>query len=1268
MSDKRVIQENNGFCVTVDSGFACMKTCNNFYESVFQALKDHPDTKHLLSAASSSDFETVVLPLGLRNLSAISSELTSHKENYSDERVKRDTRMYAARFYPPNDPRHAGFYPRYMDNYINSVKTKFTDAANNRPVSVLSQVSYSMLNQALVNYLLKKRPDGTDNIVRRRKMKPGSEVVAEDGSITREYYTNEEIAIAELQMMNEKQAHNYLSLDMGFVPFTYDFLLLSTASIMDVKRSSYQNGLELPSVEEIFALDGETDPVLEEQYREISEIAKRDLMIIDIIEARGAHILNVIKCDYTGLDTNRAFELNESSSLPIKEIYINLLMYVKIILFIISSLISRVKENGVNPSLSKKDIEKLLGIDNTDGNGYLIELESMLSDEDFANHLSEMPFMFKIDDHLFRFLMLSLLKRATLGVGIKTANIIERFSEVISVKKESSGISNLIERFFEGLSNKVSQTALVNVGDLLKIVDGKKEPIVSYAYRTSEKYIGDNGKFTPELELIQTTIAFIDHQKMGRKTVPFRYNVTNTNYIFSLDSLIDTVKRLTGYESLTESTLPFKYYKEEINSKITSLNERRKEVATLLNKTYGESFPQFYFPPPPVPYDESERLWAEVKCIELETKIANITAMNPVFNWEEMRKTYRRMEELSADFAVSDIEDPSIVAAIEECEKLYEEFCKNCGLDSSFLAKYKALEKSLFYYSRLDKIRFEFKKFEFESTKSLSTELHYNLGKISILHNGSLRTIQSLLSSPDMTYILGEYFRPLFEPFATINKQAFDIRFDPVKKPLNKKNASADTTQFFTDVVMTVTYGSTEDVHNCIKFRTKFFSIKNTERLLYEAKKQLGIDLNKTDFTMTDVPENFIITWAKTANDHVALAGAKGEKTYKFYDVARGCDEMYPYIDNVGPRIIKSEFDRVAEKYNQSLENRAPGGGGNGGGGNDGDGGFGGLPGLGQGSKFDQEKSANFWRAKNESGLLVSPSNVIRDTISGNDSQQAKKSIFKERRENRPRYSNDGDRRRRDNIGGLLTDNEGKAISQVFDQRNKRYIKKEGEWGTVTYGNKTIQGFQRNDNQRQGGESGGSASKIPMRFRGGLQDRNQRRSKSRSFRDNRGNRSRSQEREYHHNSHGRKGTPTSMSGSRGFSSGNKGTPVSMGSHNTTPSTDRIFSDVSPSTNKRSGVLRGVHSPSAPSPNYLQPEASVFTNLPVTNTMGYYPTMNSLSPIPNNLGSSSLFQELEAPTGVFEINQTTPRENKASGTKTPTENVQVFETKDDDYDF
>ena len=1255
MSDKRVIQENNGFCVAVDSGFACMKTCNKFYEKVFQLLKDNPETKHLLSAATTSNFETVVLPLGLRNLSLISSELTSHKENYADERAERDTRMYAAKFYPPNDPKYATFYTRFMPNYITSVKSKYSDASSKKPVSVLSQESYSMLNQTMVNYLLKKKPDGSDNIVRRRKMKPGSEVVSEDGTITYEYYTNEDIAMAELQMMNEKQAHNYLSLDMGYVPFTYDFLLLSTASIMDVKKSSDQEGLVLPSVDGIFLIEEDTDPILAEQYKEVAEIAKRDLMIIEIIESRGAHILSVIKGDYSGLDTNKAFEQSESSSLSMKNIYINLLMYIKFILFIISPLISRIKENGVNPSLTKKDIDKLLGVDIND-NGYLKELEDMFSDDDFMMYISENPFMFQIGDHLFRFLMVSLIKRATSGVGIKTGNIITRFSELIGFKKEESSFSNLIDHLLRGISRKVSQKALINVGDLIKIVEDKKEPIVSYAYRTTEKYIDNDGKFTPELELIKSTIAFIDHQKMGKKTTPFRYNVEATNFVFNLDSMIDTIKRLTGYDFITDSILPFKYYKEELNRKITSLNERRTEVYTLLDKIYGDSFPQFYFPPPSIPYDESEKRWAEVKCLELESKISNITSMNPIFDWNEMRETYRKMEKLSDDFANSDIEDPSIVSSIEECKTKYDRLCSECGLDSSFLAKYKTLEKSLFYYSNLDRIRFGFKKFEFKFSKTLSTELRYNLGKTSIIHEGSLRSVQSLLTSSDMTLILGEYFRPMFECFATVNKQAFDISFETVKKPLNKKVPLNESTQFFTDVVMKVTYGSTEDVHNCIKFRTKFFSIKDTDRLLYEAKKQLGVDVNKVDFTMTDVPDNFVITWAKTTEDHISLAGAKGEKTFEFYDKARGCEEMYPYYDNTGPRIIKHEFDRVIERYNQSLTRKIEIEEGNGEKSKNRDNSKG--PGLASENGIrESEKAANFWAVKNESGLLVSASNVLKDTISENESKQGKKSIFKERRDNKPR--NQHNHKRQDNVSGLLNENEDKAITQVFHQRNRRFIRNEADgWGTVTYGEKRIQGIQRNNADRKyGNQSGGSVSKTPMRFRGGLQDRNQRGSRSRNFRDNR---SRSRERESRYS---RKGTPSNFSGSRGFSSGNKGTPVSIKSHNTTPNSNRVFSDVSPSTNKRSGVLRGVSSPGAPSPSYLQPEPSIFTNLPISNTMGYYPTHNSLSPIPNDTNKTSLFENLEVPTGVFQISQTTPRE-----TKTPTETSQVFKLDDDDYDF
>ena len=53
----------------------------------------------------------------------------------------------------------------YMNKYVSAVKDAFSGTTNRNIINLVSQISFSRLNPMMVNILLKKKPDGTDNIV-----------------------------------------------------------------------------------------------------------------------------------------------------------------------------------------------------------------------------------------------------------------------------------------------------------------------------------------------------------------------------------------------------------------------------------------------------------------------------------------------------------------------------------------------------------------------------------------------------------------------------------------------------------------------------------------------------------------------------------------------------------------------------------------------------------------------------------------------------------------------------------------------------------------------------------------------------------------------------------------------------------------------------------------------------------------------------------------------------------------------------------------------
>uniref|UniRef100_A0A6C0BCD0 Uncharacterized protein n=1 Tax=viral metagenome TaxID=1070528 RepID=A0A6C0BCD0_9ZZZZ len=1155
MTDIGNITNQNGFCITVDSNIASVDTSEKFFRELLSIMRDHPEYKAQVSAVNPNNIECVALPIRLRDLSQLKTEATSDRTNHASNRAEIEARLYAARYFPPGKTENAGFYTQQMPSFIDDIKSKFSDrSGKEKSILVLSQLSFARLTNDMVNLLLKKKPDGTDNIVRQRKQNPETEIVHEDGTTTFSYYTEEEIAEKEKVLRTAENADNFLTLDVQHVPFTIDNILISAASQINVKRNSYNKNLKIPTVDEIFEDDDELSILLREQYMRIKTIANRDLDIISIIESRGASIQHLIHADCRGEEVLP--QPVDESKLTIREIYSSLLIYVKYILAMISELITIIHENGNKPSIN---INNLIGIETTsEGDNPLNKISDLLSSKEFSEFFKSESPAFSLPPHFIRYLMISLLKFCTETAGFRAPKIVSAVSKYFGYRLTETNHDNQIVTFFN-IEN--APVAVVDTPTLILILEGKMEPLISYLYRTSPKYLEDNGTFNRALGIIDRTVTFIQTSNSSKK--PPRYDVLNSDFVFDVDSLIETAKHLSGYSNLSDSVSPFSNYKSDILKKNETLREKRIKISEELSQKYGSCSLQYYIPLPSIPYSQSELFWFKQKCAELETKIGEIKELNPTFNWDLLREEYRRLRQLKNDNASSQIDSQKLKLDIEKSGNTLKTLYEVSGIDSSKIDLLSKYEESLIQYSNPEKMEFGFEAFEFKFNKDVDLTMNYIIDNTSIMVGTEVRTCSSILNDTGGDKIIIDYFDPFFRPFATVNTQSFNISISLSDK-LGKNGLISKT------INMTVTFGSTDDTHMCTKFRTKFFSISNRQLLIQKSKEALNIPDNRLDFSLNEVPSKFIVRWSQSEKQKNAMQGLEKEKTLKFYDKVRGCSEMYPFYDNVAMSIIMNQFTIYSNKFYGSqqerekrnketaekrrIENEKRGNSGN-----DYD---------RNGPKISVPKNSGIWVNGDISGVDLIKSqikigsfvpNIAEDEIYSEEIKKSdKKPIFTRQRElkksNATAYDKQVD---------LIKDQTQEQIVQVFKTRRVRENQTENNgWSKIVYHDKIITVKIRpvNENSDTKKHNNRKGSTTPHRFKGGL------RSDDRRTNSNiRGNR---------HNS--RNGTPSN----NGFNSGRSQNRES--SRGSTPNSyvnhSQNKDSASPNVSKRSVSYAGAKSP------------------------------------------------------------------------------------------
>lgn len=1276
MSDTNTIKMNNGTCVTADLGFSSKTTIEEWILSYLRILMNDPRTSTYFEGVSPNDFEVNILPVRLMDTMALSTEILTDKRNFASSRAEEEARTYAAKFYDNDSKDDAEFFRSYMPQFISTVRQGFiAGEGKDGYVRILSERSYLRLTQAFVNILLCKKPDGTDNMHRRRKAKEDVFITNSDGTKSRVYYTDEEINEAEKKMYDDNEAHSFVSLDMEYSPFTIENTLLSASALMEVTRTNRSDAVEELSIEEIFTPDESDSEISIEQLDELLIIAKRDLAIIDLIQERSksGDILAVVHADCTGTDVPVA----STDKLTMRERYLSLMYFVRIITGLAVPLIQAIRINAPNASLTKGDVERIIGIDSSIEGNYIQVFNEMLEDEDLRTFVASLPVKYRISEYTFIILLVNIVRRATMNAGVSAKKIVDAFASHIGYSKPN-GNHYIVRDFFKYLTASVPETAIEDVQGLINTCEGRREPMVSYAYRNVHRYMTESGVFGIELAVLDSCVNITEYRNSGsRKAAPVRYNMSNNNFTFSIDSVVATISKLMGMDNLTDGVNPFAAYKAEIVAKEETLAVRRKEISAEIEKIYGASFPKYYIEPPSIPYNNSERQWARNKCIKIEEEIKIITESNPSYDWDSFRRTLQTLTELTRTFANSDFEDPDVVESLRVNSEIFESMCKECNLTSDDLNKVKKLEKDLREYLRLDEFQGEFVPFKFDFKKDLGDTMNFHVSKTSILYNGNIRTVQSLLGNPDLQQILCDYFRPFFEPYATINTEDFDIKISTATR-INTKSNNQDNNATITDIIMSVVFGSSDDVHVCSKFRSRFPCILDTRRMIREAKADAGRAENE-EFNFADISDKFIIKWARTIGQNTILSGKSNESALAAIGSTRGAYEQYPAYDSMMGRIVLNAFKNANDRYVQSIalkrarENQM----------NKPKRVIGAIDDFGfaemsAATKADITHNQELWANLTMSfkGQSTDSVGTLQNIVQSNmvKSQDARTTVPSKQPfgQKKSTTNNMGRSSYGEKKGALSTENthgptadtsESVIRAMTREQMYKKWVVDEDGFRSFTYEKKDITSYVKTGSTTPNEikERRLQAGKTPDRHGSGVIPDNRERSRHGP--------GGSRQREMNSGRGGKRdGTPR-----RGTPNASKATPVSLGNSASpymrgTASPYRGGSNnASPSQGKR-GYAPGTASPSGF--EYLQPDHDmVGSNAPVNVYGG-----GAASPGQNQ---PQLFHEIEAPLGIFYAEAGTPRDNGSRGSQSSRGNTslppndtpkQDFNAPYDDFDI
>lgn len=945
MSDNGNNKQLNGSCISADSNFASATTCLEFYNRTLEALKENKLTTSVFSLLNNSAFEANVMPINLHNLSGIESKYTKRRDNFATERAVYEATDYALKQLPRNDyeDKHKVYYDKFFKNYENEVKNYFDKCSqgkgrtlhkseNANPIKILSQESYAKLNEELVSFLLKNKPDGTKNLVRRIKVDPESISIDENGNETFSYYTKEQIAQHEQKLFSDINSELKIeSIDVSYCSVIGTDIVMQLASLASTDSKVHTNVFNLDEFKSSINLTTEEcrkffDKLVERAESDLPKLEK----IVELQSNGNRSIRNLINKN----DENVVDPLFEKS-LNIYDRYITYLSYMKYLLLLIEPIFHFIHQvMDAKYPLNKNTFDELLGRSNfndedeDDINNYNQFLRKQLSS--FEEHLDSDKFIyFTIPNKLVKFLMHQLLSQILLQVFDKKQHEIFMSSFYNAIPYDSENAINFSSVFSKKTESKSSLIFRedMDFGFIRAAVTGKSEIPVNYILRSLDKYFDENG-FTNAASLIETTCQFEIYRNSNQrsKKQPSTFEIKDEigfRFIFDVQLLLDTVLKIVNVTTTTMSFEPYKNYTAISTEIKKNIDKATAEISKSVDEKFGQRFNRYYIPLPPIPYDNNEKVWAKRKCEDLKDSIKKIWSdikiqvKNEDEFKKELKKNFRealRERDLAATiFNESNFEDPTMIENIKSTERTFKTACEILNNDESRLQKLILLEQNLYKYENLDTFQFVFNPFKLKFNPNIGTEMDFVITNCQLLFDSSTIPINvsSIVASPDGEQRVADYFKPFFEPFSKINKSSFSVVVS--KEKIKDKNGIIEK------IMLKVTFGSSIDLYECSKFRTRFFTIQNYKKLFEATNTILGTSIPINEMSLNKVPKQLIVKWSRTFEQIGVTQGDDKSKTFKFYDESRGCDEKYPFYDTYGTDFIADKFWESEKAYRRFL-------------------------------------------------------------------------------------------------------------------------------------------------------------------------------------------------------------------------------------------------------------------------------------------------------------------------------------------------------------
>lgn len=928
----------NGQTLKCNTSIASMFTCKEFLKKLLERIRENEELRNYFITDNADNYTVITLPMALCDFSMLSPDTSSTvvkvRDNYSRIRAEQECLRYARSFYEEGDP---FFKSDFYKQFVNSVTSEFSN--DKKTVKVVSQNSLFKTNTRIVNLLLNKKMDGRENIQRRRKVKEVIKTLNEETGEEFEtyvYYTQEDIDKGEAELRLEHSVATPIFLDIDYREFTIEqFMMTIFASITPQIKSDSTDFIKYSSsIDEIFVFGDDSDDSTEILCSAMSLIGKHDTEILKIIDEKGSNICSIVNNDIV----NQSETLKKSAINKV-EIYNCLLKHCRFIFPIVEYFYDFINSYK-NISITESDIGKIFGVDklyvigkDEDGDDVLSplgDLENFLIDksQEIKTMANGFNFLFNITPALFKCLFIGILK-FIFGNSSNTANMMINFvSNHIGLNSSKDNAYNsLITEYYETVIGKRPVEIVFSEKIIVGFLNqrGISENIISYIYRNAQYYMNSENKFKINLSVIID--AFEKNSRMSSRELTQKFSMAGTNFLFNTENLLNTITRMTGKES-NMAYEPFCTYSKINEANLKIYNDKNEALNKIITEKYGEAFSRCIIPLPSIPFSRDELEWLKIKCLDLKAKIEDITSRYPEVPFDDYHDVFHELKTVQNKYAESDVDDPKFVEKIDELKgdiARFYEICKLKEVPDSVINNINQLENSLFVYTNHHLIKFEFEKFSLKFKNGIGNQLMYHIGKNLILdENKNLKTCLSIYNDSQNAGIkyLENHFRPFFSEFATINASKFNLSIR--HELLDSKHLKDGKPVKYDELIMTVTYGDSDDAHMATKFRTKFTSFASSDELMHYAFEKYKNDndnqlISKANFDISDMSLDFTIVWYRTAEQSAAISGDKNEVKMKIYNETCGCIEQYPFYDALGKRIVTRIFNINRNSYDSII-------------------------------------------------------------------------------------------------------------------------------------------------------------------------------------------------------------------------------------------------------------------------------------------------------------------------------------------------------------